>query len=196
MRYLGAVPILVLLFALTPGPNLLANLTSSGPDVRAADAIVVLSAGLNPDGSLNRVSMQRTIHGLLFYRMGLAPLLVFSGSARLQTASEAAVRAQLARDLGVPGPAILTDSAARTTYEEAVVFKEVLRARGVARILLVTDPQHMTRASAVFRKAGFLVYPAPTVGDAGSAPEDRLWLLHRVTRELAATIYYRAMGYL
>jgi uncharacterized SAM-binding protein YcdF (DUF218 family) len=108
------------------------------------------------------------------------------------------VRAALARELGIPPAAILTEGDARTTREETLRVKALLSPRGVRRILLVTDPLHMWRARRVFQGAGFEAHAAPVAdfSDAEASPEGRLHLMSRVLEELFARLYYRVAGYL
>jgi uncharacterized SAM-binding protein YcdF (DUF218 family) len=112
--------------------------------------------------------------------------------------SEAEVRARLAEDLGVPATALLADARGRTTREEARVSWEDLAPRGIRRILLVTGSEHMPRAAALFRRAGFEVVPAPIDEEPGrtTRPQARLNLARDLLRELLAHAYNRVAGYL
>ena len=60
--------------------------------------------------------------------------------------------------LGVPESAIIIDTEARNTYENATGTKRLL---GPASILLVSSASHLPRAVPVFTKQGFRVTPAP-----------------------------------
>src|SRR3989442_4493448 len=173
---LGAVVAFVCLAALTPLPNYLARALRTEPRLDRADAIVVLGGGVEPDGALNSGSLSRVTQGIRLYKARLAPLIVFSGAAFDQGPAEAEVAARLARDLGVPSEQILTETGARTTREEAARIARRLDARAVRRILLVTDSEHLTRAMALFERAGLEVLPAPadSVSPATEGPEARL----------------------
>jgi uncharacterized SAM-binding protein YcdF (DUF218 family) len=116
--------------------------------------VVLAGGGLRSDGALSPASLRRALAGIVLYRTGLAPFLVFSGEAPDEGPGEADVRADLARRLGISPEAILTDDQARTTREEAVRMRQFLSSRGVGRILLVTDSPHMLRARGVFEGAG------------------------------------------
>jgi uncharacterized SAM-binding protein YcdF (DUF218 family) len=163
------------------------------PDPRPGDAIVVLGSYMASDGTLSAASLQRAVHGIQLYRRGLAPLLVMTG-AREGPWVEAEVRAQLARDFGVPASALLTEPGGRTTREEARRVRELLQPRGAGHILLVTSGDHMLRASVQFQREGFTVSPAPVgpVRPRSPRPEDRLDQARRWAQELLARIYYRA----
>lgn len=199
LRLLGLAGVLLFLSsAFTPLPNLLARSGSTSPRREPAEAIVVLAGGLQPDGLLSDLSLRRALQGIVLHREGLASLLVFLGEARGEHPSEASIRAELARQLGISPKVILTEAGARTTREEAVRVEKLLRPMGVGRILLVTDSQHMTRAQALFERAGFEVLPAPAndFSSAAVAPEERLRLVRRIAQEFVARLYYRMAGYL
>jgi uncharacterized SAM-binding protein YcdF (DUF218 family) len=134
---------------------------------------------------------------MILYQRGLAPLLVFSGPPNKEGFVEGEVRAEMARDLGIPSTAILTETTARTTREEATRIAALLQPRGVRTILLVTDVVHMRRSQQLFQKVGFTVHPG-SVDDLSAArsPEGRLQLMRRVLQEGLARVYYQLAGYL
>jgi uncharacterized SAM-binding protein YcdF (DUF218 family) len=128
---------------------------------RPSDAIVVLGASVSPSGMLSLESSRRTNHGIVLYRRGLAPVLVLSDGAYAGGPTEADVRAEQARLHGVPADAILTETRAHTTREEALRVKTLLESRGARTILLVTNTGHLARARPLFERAGSEVRPAP-----------------------------------
>jgi uncharacterized SAM-binding protein YcdF (DUF218 family) len=178
--------------AFTPLVGWLENRLVARADLRRADAIVVLGQAVLSDGTLPPLSLQRTVYGIRLFKRDLAPLIVFSG-ARLPEGnlSEASVRAQLAEDLGVPSTAILTESEVQTTRDEARRISAQLLPRGARRILLVSEGGHLTRARALFARAGFDVFAAPSNGVPGEVedPEGRLWAMRSMLGEIAARVY-------
>jgi uncharacterized SAM-binding protein YcdF (DUF218 family) len=196
LRLLGAVALLAFLaVAYTPLANALARRLSEPAALGAADAVVVLGAGLGPDGWLSDASLRRFVHGVRLYRRGLAPVLAFTGGPQIRRRPEAEIRAALAREIGVPAGDVVIVPAARTTREEAVRLKDDLAGRGVRRILLVTAATHMGRAQALFVKAGFTVQAAP-ITEAAASPGERLELMRRLLQEVVARAYYRLSGWL
>lgn len=200
-RILGAGALLgFFAAAFTPLPTLLALQITRPPQLEPAEAIVVLGAGIRPDGTLSDPSLRRAVEGIALQRQGLAPLLVLAGPERRQAPglTEAGVRAGLAQDLGVPPELIATEVTARTTREEAARIGALLQAQGVRRILLVTGALHMPRARGVFERAGLEVLEAPVQQRSVDAatPESRLELLGGILGELLARLYYRAAGHL
>jgi uncharacterized SAM-binding protein YcdF (DUF218 family) len=194
----GATVALFLALAFTPLANRLHGvLVPPAAPPEPAAAIIVLGSGVD-NGVLTDSSLRRALDGVVLFRQGLAPLLVMLGPGSRGKPSEADVRVRLAQDLGVPAAALLADPRGRTTRDEARVSWEDLAPRGMRRILLVTGSEHMPRAAALFRRAGFEVVEAPveelspTVGQ----PQERLELARVLLRELIARAYYRAAGYL
>ena len=151
LRVLGGTAILLfLVVAFTPAVNLLSFwLMPSRSDTESAEAIVVLGAGgVTPQGALSRTSLHGTIDGVLLYRKGAAPLVVFSGSpdgARDEATVRATVRADLARECGLPPSAILSSSLARTTREEALRIQSLLSSRGIRKVMLVAAVEFVAR---------------------------------------------------
>jgi uncharacterized SAM-binding protein YcdF (DUF218 family) len=198
LRALGVIGVaLFFVSAFTPVPNLLDNWTGVPAQLEPAAAIVVLGGRVYTNGALSESSLRRALLGMMLYRRGLAPLLVFSGPANKEGFVEAEIRAEMARQLGIPPTAILTESTAQTTREEAARMAALLQPVGVHAILLVTDRQHMARSQPLFQNRGFTVHPAP-VDDLSEAdtPQGRLQLISRVSQELFARLYYRLAGYL
>lgn len=195
-RTLGLVGLTALLAcAFTPLPNLLAGWLALPPRIEPAGAIVVLGSSIFPDGTLSSTALRRTVHALRLYRRGLAPVLLFSGPPGSGgQPSEPAARADLARELGIDGSAMLTVTA-QTTREEARKAGAELRRRGVGRILLVSESQHLRRAGPLFEREGFEVLPAPSdLRIASVDPEGRLDLAREILKELAARLLYRLQG--
>ena len=197
VRALGAVTLLgFLVIAFTPAVNHLEHRLAAHADLARADAIVVLGQAVLPDGTLPPISLQRTVYGILLFKRGLAPLIVFSG-ARLPDldVSEAHVRARLAEELGVPAAAILTETDVQTTRDEARRIATQLAPRGARRILLVSEGAHLSRARRLFVRAGFEVHAAPSDGGLGDAhdPEARVWALRGLMSEIAARLYAAAL---
>jgi uncharacterized SAM-binding protein YcdF (DUF218 family) len=84
------------------------------------------------------------------------------------------------------------------TREEVIFVRALLQPRGVRRILLVTDSQHMSRARVLFERAGFEVFPTSVddVSNREAGPEQRLRLMRWVLKEFVARLYYWVAGYL
>jgi uncharacterized SAM-binding protein YcdF (DUF218 family) len=111
--------VLFLACAFTPLAHRLDLWLAVPAELEPLDAIVVLGTGGAGGGVLSPSSALGTLRGISLFHKGLAPLLVFSGGATGGDPAEAAVRAEIARARGIPARAILTETEARTTHEEA-----------------------------------------------------------------------------
>lgn len=182
--------------AFSPLAHIINRSMAVEPRLVPSDAIVVLGSAVSASGMLSIESMRRTNYSIDLYRKGLAPLLVFLGGARDGGLTEADARASLARLHSIPPDAILTETGARTTREEAIRVKALLHSRGARTILLVTNSGHLARAQSLFERVGFDVRPAPSdaFSDPGS-PEARLNLMRLLLQELLGWVYYRIAGY-
>ncbi len=194
MRALGALVLAgFLVTAFTPLASWLTRAAVGDVTLQPVDAIVVLSSDVDVDGTLSSGSLQRAVHGVLLYKQGFAPLLVFSGTRRPEGVSEAEVRARMARAFGVPSGAILTESGVQNTRDEARRIHALLAPHGTRRIVLVSEALHLMRARRLFEHAGFTVFAAPSDGrpDRPLDPEKRVVAMRYLLRELAARLYAR-----
>ncbi|UYK81132.1 YdcF family protein [Xanthomonas sacchari] len=111
-----------------------------------ADAIIVLGAAAY-DAKPSPVFEERIRHGLDLYQRGYAPTLIFTGGfgngARFAE-SQVARRYALRHD--VPADAILIETVSRTTRQNLVEARRLMREHGLHRVIVVSDPLHMARA--------------------------------------------------
>jgi uncharacterized SAM-binding protein YcdF (DUF218 family) len=220
-RILGfaAVLLLAILGSRPVSEGLAASIEQQNPDrgipgLPQAQAIVVLGGAIHAPGGQHASSRlldpsDRLLLAFRLYRAGKAPLVVCSGGIIKMLAGagerpEAEVMSALLQEWGVPPGAILNESGSENTRENATLSYEMLRPKGIQRILLVTSALHMPRAAAVFRKAGFDVIPAPADFRSGWAEANALnWIPNAsyvarsesALHEWLGLWVYRAMGW-
>lgn len=112
---------------------------------QAADAIVAISGG---------DTQARTAHAVSLYQNGWAPYIIFSGAARDKSgpSNAQAMRAQ-AIEVGVPASAILIEELSENTEQNASKTRELLVARDINDVILVTSGYHQRRASLEFNRS-------------------------------------------
>jgi uncharacterized SAM-binding protein YcdF (DUF218 family) len=118
-----------------------------------ADAIIVLGAAAY-DAKPSPVFEERIRHGLDLYQRGYAPTLIFTGGfggngARFAE-SQVARRYALRHD--VPADAILIETVSRTTRQNLIQARQLMRSHGLHRAIVVSDPLHMARALRLCRE--------------------------------------------
>lgn len=200
LKWLGVVGVAGFLISVgTPAWNYLAMPLLVEPTIENADAIVVLGAGVMPDGTLSDESLRRAVSGMQLFNRGLAPLIVLSGPARRDQPdrSEAEIRRDLAIQWGIPAGQILVVSDVLTTQEESLKVTSALSERAASSALLVTSSLHMKRARAVFERSGLKILPAPSDDYPGSAasPQQRFLLMMWVLEQGLANLHYKLAGY-
>ncbi len=130
-----------------------------------ADAIVVLGAAQYV-GRPSPVLRARLDHARALHERGLAPRVVLTGGmAEGDTASESAVSRAYLLARGIPDSLLLLEHDGRTTQQSLRAVGALLRDRGLTRVIVVSDPFHVFRASLLARGQGLVAYTSPTRTD-------------------------------
>jgi uncharacterized SAM-binding protein YcdF (DUF218 family) len=152
----------------------------------SGDVIVVLGAGFLPDGRPSQALKRRSRHAARLYHKGVAGTVLVSGGIdprRTAVSEAAAMTAELA-DSGVPRAAIVLESEARNTDQNASLSGRLMAAHGWDRAILVTDREHMPRARLAFWYHGIATLARPVRGE-------RIRPLS-ILREFVAALWYVA----
>lgn len=128
-----------------------------------ANAVVVLSAGINPDGFLGWQATDRIIKGIQLVQAGVAPTIVTTRERNEFRGKVITSEQDQKRLLALGG---ITDALVtpviNSTHEEAVAVARIAQSKGWQTIVLVTSPAHSRRACATFEKAGLKVSCVPS----------------------------------
>ncbi|WP_456404498.1 YdcF family protein [Thiolapillus sp.] len=173
--------------------------------VPPADIVVLLGGmthGIVPTTGRADLSgeVDRLLHAAALYKAGKAPLLLLTGGNAQGYEPEAVSMQKLLLDLGIPEQAMLLESLSRNTRQNAEYSAQILKQRGIERIILVTSAYHMGRARFEFLRLGLEVYPAATDYQVLESPQTLLdWLpqasaLHGTTKAIKEYLG-RAVGY-
>jgi uncharacterized SAM-binding protein YcdF (DUF218 family) len=138
------------------------------PELRGAQAIVVLGGDVHlgdgkavPD-SLGPQSLERVLYTAQAYRSLHLPVAVSGGPVLGSDATVGGLmKAVLERDFAVP--VTWKEDRSRTTQENATFTAQLLRAEGIATVVLVSHAWHLPRGLWAFERAGMkpLPWPAP-----------------------------------
>jgi len=167
------------------------------------EAVVVLSAGLLADSSLNVSGAERLVGGIAFARSTNTPMIVTTrivatlDQRRLISSDSAQTRLVRTLDGGVDWRTV---QPVHTTHDEAARAAALLLPLGKRRIAVVTSPMHARRACATFEAVGFRVTCTPSDEWAYSVrllhgPRDRLRAAFELGYERLAMIEYRKRGW-
>lgn len=116
------------------------------------DAIVVLGAPANPDGSPGPEQRERVLEGVREYRKGRASHIIMTGGAAHNRYVESEVMAQLAMTNGVPAVAICEDTKSKNTIQNAYYAVQIMRAHAWHSAEIVSSASHLPRASLIFSR--------------------------------------------
>ena len=164
-----------------------------------ADAIVVFAGGVGESGKAGGGHLERLKQAVDLYKAGYATSLIFS-SGYVFSFKEAEVMRALAVDQGVPPDRIVLEEAATNTHDNVEFTNRILKDRQWRRILLVSSPYHMRRATLTWRKTAPEVTVVPTPPDSSQFYEHgmgaSLEQVRGIIWEYAAVVSYWWRGWL
>lgn len=200
----------------SPAANMLAAPLIMPQSLVKSDLIIVLGGGAYANGTLGGGSNERLIHGMLLYKDGYAPRIIFSGGTITDPARkilrsisgedgvtavsvvEAAIMKDVSARLGIPQGSVAADARSVSTYENLRNAKAYMDEKKLKTCLVVTSPTHMLRASLIAKKLDMNFYPAPVADYTGyrTSAFDRLGLFREVMWEYAGLVLYKIKGYI
>ena len=131
----------------------------------AVDAIVVLGVA-QYDGRPSPQLQARLDHALTLLQEGAAPLVITTGGNQPGdrfTEAEASANYLINR-LGIDDQwaEILQENSGSTTRESLIGVRDIMKARGLHSVLIVTDPYHSLRSRLIAQDLGLVAYVSPT----------------------------------
>lgn len=209
--------ILTLIAVLPIGASMLAPLENRFPQVKPLPAnvtgIIVLGGATSPGmsaargiPSLNGDAERMTTLVMLARQYPNARLAFTGGNGTLihGATTEADVARQLFTQLGVDQSRIVYEDRSRTTYENVLFLKALLKPQPGQLWLLVTSAWHMPRAVGLFRHAGWPVLPYPVgyktapglmLNELHDDFPARLGMVDQATHEWIGLIAYHLLGH-
>lgn len=115
---------------------------SQAADLKEIDAILVLGAGLRPDGSPSDMLRDRLLRACSLWKTGVSTTLLMTGDGIYENYNEVASMSDFAQQQGVAIENIITDPAGLSTYDSI----RNARDNGMTRIVIVTQGYHLYRA--------------------------------------------------
>ena len=152
-RLFGWTAVVVSILALTPLAYYYGSPLRIQGQPQPSDVIVLLSHGQLDDQWLSPEGAQRTWAALRLYKLGLAPVIISSGSSH-GGLDQAGLQAKWLMLAGVPSQAILVERRSSRTYESAIEVVRILKANGWQSAVVVTSELDVPRIRGVFRKLG------------------------------------------
>lgn len=196
----------VLVIALSPVSNTIARYwVRSDPQSHSPlDAVIVLSAGLNPDTTISSDALDHLIAGLEIVRSGQSRVLVTTTTQAIYPTGLVSSQVDQSRivDLIRTGAEWIRTPPGASTHDEALQSAKLLLPKGLRHVAVVTSPMHSKRACRTFEAAGFLVLCRPArLREVGSLPVEpdprgRLSIFGQWVYEVSAMTEYSIRGWL
>lgn len=121
----------------------------------AADVIIVLGAGLRPDGRPGPALIRRSAQAINVWENGLAEAIICAGGVPYRAnRSEAAGCRDLLLAAGIPDEHIFLEENSHSTEENALYSAEIMQANGWHSAIVVSDAYHLLRANWLFNQQG------------------------------------------
>lgn len=143
------------------------------------DAIIVLGYPATEDGNPSPRELASVNEAVREYEGGVAPRLIFTGAAVANQFVEAQVMARAAEAQGIPAEAILTETEARDTSQNACYAVRLLKAHGWDSAEVIASPAHLRRAAMIFSQMPieWRMHAAPRMAPESAAAQviESLW---------------------
>lgn len=165
--------------------------TGRSDEARRVDAIVVMGAA-QYDGRPSPVLQARLDHALDLWNLGLAPIMVVTGGRQPgDRFTEADSSAAYLIERGMPAEAILGESVSRNSYDSLSGVADLLMARNLRSVLLVSDPYHSLRIKLTAEELGLVASVSPT----RTSPVQGRQAVERELKEAAGVALGRIIGF-
>lgn len=158
---------------------------------QSAEAIVVLGAA-QYDGEPSAALEGRLDHARELFEEGVAPLIVVTGGRQEgDRFTEAAAGARYLERTGVPGTSIERETTGASSYASLAATARFLREEDFGSVVLVSDPFHNYRISAIAAEVGLDAQTSASTTSPFSGASE----LRQMGRETVAVSIGRAVGY-
>ena len=166
-------------------------LASRHDDARPAQAIVVLGAA-QYNGVPSPVLKARLDHAADLYQRGLSDVIVVTGGKQPgDRFTEASASAGYLAGKGVPDSHVLRENGGRNSWQSLAGAAVFLKRQGRTTVLLVSDPFHSARISAMAHELGLQAHVSPT----RTSPIGRSSNLQHMVKETLEVAAGRIVGF-
>ena len=151
------------------------------------DVLIVLGDPADADGNPSPTEQARVGEAVREYERGVAGRIIFTGGAAHNQFVEARVMARTAEAQGIPASAIVEETKAKNTIENACDSVQIMRSHGWDSAEVVTSPNHVPRAGMIFSRLPlrYRMHAAPPSG-----PEPAWLTAGTNAMEILKTVHY------
>ena len=155
------------------------------------DVLIVLGYPADDDGNPSPTEQARVAEAVHEYERGAAQRMIITGGAVDNQYVEADVMARTAKARGIPAGAIVEETQARNTIENACDSMRIMRSHGWQSAEVVTSPSHAPRAAMIFGRLPlkWRMQAAPPL-----EPESGWTSLELTAAEVLKTVHYLVLS--
>ncbi|WP_231983468.1 YdcF family protein [Mycobacterium sp. 852002-51961_SCH5331710] len=181
LRRIAIAPALFLIGVLTLAVDI--DTFSGRSDHAQADAAIVLGAAVDGD-TPSPVFEERLRHAASLFDSGQVDWIILTGGiGQGDSLPEAEAGRNWLIAEGIPADHLLIETQSRTTRQNLAFAQPLLADHGIHRVLIVSDPLHMRRATRIAADVGLDAHPSPT-------PTSRFQTLHTRVPMLLREVYH------
>ncbi len=115
------------------------------------ETLIVLGFPANDDGTASEVMKMRLDLALEIYQNKKVSTIIVTGGAVQNSYPEAEVMRNYLIEKGVKSSEIIMEKEAKSTFENAMKARKILKKYGLKNPIIVTTPEHRERAANIFR---------------------------------------------
>lgn len=149
------IPLLIYIsinvYACLSAKGKLFSLKDEGTAKLSADAILVLGAGVRPDGTPSNMLEDRLLTALDLYEKGICKTILVSGDHGSKFYDEVNVMKDYLVEKGIPSESIFMDHAGFSTYDSLYRAKAIF---GAESLVIVTQEYHSFRSLMIGESLG------------------------------------------
>lgn len=145
-----------------------------------ADAILVLGAGVRPDGTPSHMLEDRLLTAIALYQSDICSRIIVSGDHGEENYDEVNVMKSYLVDHGVPSDVVFMDHAGFDTYDSLYRAKAIF---GAGSLIVVTQRYHAYRAVYIGERLGISCrgVASPILSNTGTGYAKQPWFTFRET---------------
>jgi uncharacterized SAM-binding protein YcdF (DUF218 family) len=129
---------------------------------KLSDCVIVLGAAISGDQP-SPVFEARINHAVNLFQGGKASIIIFTGGkGKGEAFTESEVAAAFVMNEGIPSSSILKDMSSRTTKQNLIEAKSLMKTHSLKSAIIVSDPLHLKRAAMMARDLEIVAVTSPT----------------------------------
>lgn len=153
------------------------------------NAIVTLGYALNPDGTMNKILIERLNKTLEVAKQLPEAMIVVTGGVPKAHQTEGKLMADWLVKNGIPAERIFQENYARTTVENALFSRYALTKHRIKTAVIISSGSHVRRADAIFTLASWQSGPSDISYLTVVAPDKPLAELQKASKSDIQGIY-------